>query len=317
MKGILGAAALGCGIFFCAWAGDDVLPDWGPLSATTMQRLTLLDAQRVGMRIVAVGDRGYIVLSDDQGATWRRARTPVEPMLTGLDFLDTQQGIAVGHDSAILVTRDGGETWTQQFSAPAEQRPLLDVLFVKKDLAIAIGAYGAYYQSADAGKTWTGRKITPDDKHLNSIVELGEGRMLILGEAGTVLASNDWGATWAPQPAPYKGSLFGSLVASDGAVIIFGMRGNIFRSADKGKTWEHIDNPSAATLIGGEKLPDNSIVLAGSAGTALVSRDNGKSFQPVDTHSTRALSKPIADGEATILLLGEGGARQVPLAAGK
>jgi len=42
-----------------------------------------------------------------------------------------------------------GETWTQQFAAPAEQRPLLDVLFVNKDTGFAIGAYGAFYETGD------------------------------------------------------------------------------------------------------------------------------------------------------------------------
>ena len=74
MKKHLGAAALGCGIFFCAVAtGKDVLPDTGPMYEQTMQRLLLVDAERFGNRIVAVGDHGYIVISDDFGKTWRRA----------------------------------------------------------------------------------------------------------------------------------------------------------------------------------------------------------------------------------------------------
>ena len=63
-----------------------MMPSSGPLSATTMQRLLLLDAERFGNRIVAVGDRGYIVLSDDHGASWRRAKAPMPrfrgPVLT-------------------------------------------------------------------------------------------------------------------------------------------------------------------------------------------------------------------------------------------
>jgi photosystem II stability/assembly factor-like uncharacterized protein len=316
LKRITGAAALCCGIFFGAWAappGQEVLPATGLLRANTLQRLLLLDAERFANRIVAVGDRGYIVISDDQGKTWRRAKTPAAPLIAAVDFLDDKLAIAVGHDSVILVTSDGGESWTQQFSAPAEQRPLLDVIFVKKDFAVAVGAYGAYYESTDAGKTWTARKITADDKHFNAIVELGEGAMLILGEAGAILASGDWGKTWVPVTSPYKGSLFGALISDDGAVVAFGMRGRIYRSTDKGKNWKQVDNASTATLIGGDKLADGTLVVVGAAGTALVSRDNGQSFVPLATGTTKGFSKVVAGAPDKVLLLGEAGAIEVTL----
>jgi photosystem II stability/assembly factor-like uncharacterized protein len=316
LKRTLRAAALGCGIFFgasVATQAQEVLPASGPLQPTTVQRLLLVDAERFRNRIVAVGDRGYIVISDDFGKSWRRAKSPPAPLLTAVDFLDDQLAIAVGHDSVILTTSDGGENWTQQFSAPSEQRPLLDVNFVKKDFAVAVGAYGAYYESTDAGKTWTARKINADDKHFNVVLELGGGAMLILGEAGTILTSSDWGKNWSPVPSPYKGSFFGALVSDDAAVIAFGMRGRIYRSTDKGKTWKQVDNASTAALLGGEKLPDGSLVLAGSAGTALVSRDNGQSFVPVATGTTRSFAKPILGDTDKVLLLGETGAREVAL----
>src|SRR5258708_9208090 len=93
------------------------------------------------------------------------------------------------------------------------------------------------------------------------------------------------------------------------------MGGRIYRSTDKGKTWKQVDNSSTATLIGGEKLPDGAIVLAGSAGTALVSRDQGRSFVPITTGTTKGFAKPIPADSDTLLLLGEAGARQVPLAS--
>lgn len=290
-----------------------MLPQSGPLRAVTMGRLLLVDAERLGNRIVAVGDRGYIVYSDDGGTSWMRSKAPAAPLLTSIDFLDAQSGLAVGHDAVILKTTDAGETWKQVFSAPAEQRPLLDVNYLTSDRAIAVGAYAAYYESTDGGKSWNPRKIVEEDKHFNAILELGEGRLVILGEAGTILASDDNGATWKPVPSPYKGSLFGGVIANDGAIVAFGMRGRIYRSTDKGRTWKQVDNPSVAALMGGEKMADGTLVIAGAAGTTLVSRDNGLSFQPLDTGSTRTYAKALLGAPNTVVLLGEAGVRTAPL----
>jgi len=295
----------------------EVLPESGPLPKVTMERLLLIDATHQGSRVVAVGDRGYIVLSDDNGKTWRRAKSPAAPLLTAVEFVDAKTGWAVGHDSIILATTDGGETWTQQFSAPAEQRPLLDVLFVDKNAGYAIGAYGAFFETADGGKSWNPRKVIEDDKHLNAFIRLPEGRLIILGEAGTILMSADAGKTWSTVPSPYKGSLFGGLVADDGAVLAFGLRGRIFRSKDAGKTWVPIDNPSVATLMGGSKLPDGGLVIAGNGGTVLVSRDQGQSFVPLATGSTKAFARAILGSPNAVILIGETGAREVALPIAK
>jgi photosystem II stability/assembly factor-like uncharacterized protein len=313
------ALAAGAVVFAAAHAKgpESILPDSGPLSQVTMQRLLLTDAVRLGSRVVAVGDRGYIVISDDDGKNWRRAKAPVAPLLTAVDFPDAKNGWAVGHDSVILATGDGGETWAQQFSAPAEQRPLLDVLFLTKDNGFAVGAYGAFYETEDGGKSWNPRKIIADDKHLSAIVKTGEGKLAIFGEAGTILLSADAGKTWTTVPPPYKGSFFGALVANDGALITYGLRGRIFRSGDGGKTWKQIDNASVATLMGGSKLPDGALVIAGGAGTVLVSRDAGQSFQPVATGSTKAYAKVLLGAPNALLLLGEAGAREAPLPSAK
>jgi photosystem II stability/assembly factor-like uncharacterized protein len=315
MKHALLAILAGAALLAPALAQDSpaVLPASGPLSKVTMQRLLLTDAARIGNRVVAVGDRGYIVFSDDNGQTWTRAKSPAAPLLTAVRFVDAKSGWAVGHDSVVLATSDGGENWAQQFSAPSEQRPLLDTLFLDKTTGFAVGAYGAFYETTDGGKSWNPRKIIADDKHLNAIIKVDEGKLMILGETGTILLSGDVGKTWTVVPPPYKGSLFGAVVATDGAVVAFGLRGNIFRSADAGKTWKQVDNKSVATLMGGARLPDGTLVLAGAAGTVLVSRDNGITFVALPTDSTRSYSKALLGAPNAILLLGEAGARDVLL----
>jgi photosystem II stability/assembly factor-like uncharacterized protein len=306
------ACALACA-GLALTAGTAAADEAAPFGKVTMQRLLLVDAARHGSRIVAVGDRGYIVLSDDEGKTWRRAKSPAAPLLTALEMIDAKTGWAVGHDSVILATADGGESWVQQFSAPSEQRPLLDVHFVNKDRGFAVGAYGAFYETDDGGRTWAPRKVIADDKHLNAMLALADGRLVVLGEAGTILLSNDAGKTFTPTPSPYKGSLFGGVVAADGSLVAFGLRGRIFRTADGGKAWKPVDNASTATLMGGTRLPDGTLVLAGAGGTVLVSRDNGQSFGPLATGITKAYAKPVLGAPNTLLLLGETGASEVAL----
>ena len=201
----------------------------------------LIAIAAAGRRLVAVGDRGIIVLSDDRGASWRQAEyVPTQALLTGVCFLDTQHGVAVGHDELILTTDDAGRNWKRAHYAPQAQRPLLDVWCGAGGEVIAVGAYSAYFASADAGASWREVKFMPSapaalrDRHvtaaaptpaaasgseqgagggyhLNRIVA-GNGRALyIAAEAGHLYASDDGGASWRTLASPYEGSFFGVL----------------------------------------------------------------------------------------------------------
>jgi photosystem II stability/assembly factor-like uncharacterized protein len=112
----------------------------------------LLDAAMAGTRMVVVGERGQILLSDDQGQNWRQARVPTRSNLTGV-FFDAKLGWAVGHDEVILRTEDGGETWTRQHFAPEKEQPLLDIWFSDADNGFAFGAYGTILASHDGGRS--------------------------------------------------------------------------------------------------------------------------------------------------------------------
>ena len=79
----------------------------------------LLDVANTGERLVAVGDRGHVLYSNDQGQSWQQAKVPTRQMLTSLFFVDAQHGWVVGHDAQILATTDGGLTWTATLTPTA------------------------------------------------------------------------------------------------------------------------------------------------------------------------------------------------------
>jgi photosystem II stability/assembly factor-like uncharacterized protein len=320
-----------------------VMPAAGPLSKQTMSRLLLTDVARSGNRIVAVGDRGYVVFSESNGESWERAKTPDGiSLLTSVHFSDASTVWATGHDSTILKSTDQGKEWSKAYSSPKDQRPLMDVMFVDANVGFAVGAYGAFYETLDGGKSWNPRKVIPaspkapapkgargknaefeddvekssdEDKHLNAIIKLASGKLVIVGEAGTILQSADSGKTWSRVNSPYKGSFFGAVEAKDGAVVVYGLRGNVFRAEANLTNFAAINISTKASIMNGTRLADGTIVLAGLSGTLLASRDDGRSFKPLDTGTIKPLSAAVQGGANSLTVVGETGARDVLLSS--
>ena len=259
--------------------------------------------------------------------TWEQAKVPVQVMLTAVRMLDAQTGWTVGHDAAILRTRDGGETWQLVHHAPRAQLPLLDVWFRDADNGFAVGAFGAFLASADGGDTWTCRNGCwddddraggapllhapdsdfEDDFHLNAIVPAGPGRLYLAGEAGVLYRSDDDGLTWLALSSPYSGSWFGALTLDADTVLVAGLRGRLFRSEDAGESWAQIETGTTATLTDLVRVAPDRILITGLAGALLVSPDNGlsTSYRPLPSRQGVATALPVRDGG--VVLVGEFG----------
>jgi photosystem II stability/assembly factor-like uncharacterized protein len=268
-------------------------------------RLLLLDAARVGNRLLAVGERGYVLSSDDRGRTWQAQHIAADATLTAL----TQVGSvlwAVGHDAIILKSSDAGRHWRRVHDDPARQAPLLDVLFIDALHGFAVGAYGTFLQSNDGGEHWFARGISANDFHLNAMTRLGDGTLLIVGEHGTLLRSVDDGVSWQALVSPYVGSWFGVLPVGVHAALVFGLRGQLWRSDDAGAHWTALPVATQASLQGGRVLDDGTVVVVGYDGVVLTSTDQARHFtlhrQPGNAAYATALGT-----RRTLLLFGERG----------
>jgi photosystem II stability/assembly factor-like uncharacterized protein len=305
-------------VLAAAWIGAAAVPAAAAPIADPMARPALMVAQpakawltgiaRAGKRLVAVGERGIVVLSDDDGATWRQASVPVSVTLAAVQFPTPTQGWAVGHYGVVLHSGDGGVTWTRQLDgvqaaqlvlrdaqsgqggagwlveaqrlvADGPDKPFLGLHFSDENNGFIVGAYNLAFRTRDGGQTWTpfgSRLDNPKASHLYAVESSGS-TVLIAGEQGVLLRSTDDGATFARVPLPYKGSLFTLTLAGDNAVVA-GLGGNAFASHDRGATWSALALPApvsvtAARLTGGRLLMANQagMLLAGPAGATAVS----------------------------------------------
>ena len=71
----------------------------------------LLGVANAGSRVVAVGERGMAIYSDDGGSSWNQASVPVSVTLTVVRFLNDHRGFAAGHNGVLLGTTDAGANW--------------------------------------------------------------------------------------------------------------------------------------------------------------------------------------------------------------
>jgi photosystem II stability/assembly factor-like uncharacterized protein len=270
-------------------------------------RIILIDVARAGDRVVAVGERGFALLSDDTGKTWRARETPVTRTLTGVAFRDDKVGVAVGHGASVVRTEDGGETWTHVPLPEAEPESLLGVVHLGGDHFAAYGAFGMYFDSVDAGRTWERRTIMNEEFewHISQVLPVGDS-LLLVGESGTLARSDDGGATWTEITSPYVGSYFGAVAAADGTVLAFGMRGNVYRTNDLGATWTELPLNTTASLNGGKVLSDGRILLVGNSGLLAMSRDGGRTLDLHWAPGGRGFSN-VVEADGAIILAGESG----------
>lgn len=305
--------------------------------APLAERSLLIDLARAGDRVFAVGERGHVLHSDDDGRTWTQVQVPGSANLTAVHFNDARHGCAVGHVETILCTWDGGATWELSHFAPENQQPLLDVWFADGERGIATGAYGVIYTTADGGHVWSQVPFEPvpldgavkeeappvDDMeaevdlgfefHLNAIARGPDRRVYIGAEAGRLFRSDDDGATWRELPSPYDGSFYGMLPLDGDVLLAFGLRGNLFRSDDGGMNWSPIETGTVALLNGGARLDADTVVIVGMAGVQLASHDGGKTFTLHQREDRKALSAVLPAADGALIVAGEGGVTRMTL----
>lgn len=283
----------------------------GPRAGTVVEikpnRLVLMDIALAGNRLVTVGERGFVLLSDDAGDTWRAVGTPVTRTLTSVAFNGDKLGVAVGHGGSLVRTEDGGDTWTEVPMDDAYGESLLGVTALGDGRFAAYGAFGMYFDSTDGGRTWTKRTILNEDfdRHISQVVP-ANGLLWMVGESGTMATCDELCTEFVEVAAPYEGSFFGMVVAKDGALVAFGMRGSVYRSADNGQTWEKVDIDTTASFNGGRTLADGRIMLVGNAGLVATSKDDGRTFEIQWSPASRGFSAVVEAGDR-LVVAGEAG----------
>ena len=323
------------------------------LKARNPAHCIMMDAALAGNRVVAVGERGIIIYSDDSGDTWQQADVPVSVTLTAVHFSGSEKGWAVGHGGVVLNTSDGGKTWSRQLEGIAAaqlaldvaqdyanragaqdfnaqqllsnvellvedgpDKPFLDLYFYNDLEGYIVGSYGYIFRTDDGGATWKclmDRVDNPDGLNIYTI-HVVDSTIYLAGEQGLFLASKDNGNSFQRIETPYEGTYFEMEASASGGIALVGLRGNAYWSEDNGKTFNKSVAPEgSASFSDVARLEDGVLLFANQAGILMESRDQGRTIVTVDSQRLAPISSILPMGNGNIMTTGYGGAVRVQL----
>ncbi len=311
-------------------------------------RVLLISIANAGSRLVAVGEHGVIIYSDDNGQTWRQAVVPVSISITCVAFATPKLGWAAGDYGVILHTRDGGATWQTQingldvnqlmmaaatrfaasdptntaaltaerraniFMAAGPDKPFLSILAVSPRRVFVFGAYRMAVLTNDGGKTWTDWSLHVGDPISHNIYDATQigGSIYLTGEVGSAFRSDDQGENFPALTPPAQSTLFG-ILGTGNALLSFGVAGGIFRSTDGGNTWTQINTTASADLTAGTVLKSGLVLVVGEDGWVYVSADKGATFHPAARNAGMGLFDVTQAANGDVVLVGDAGVRVV------
>jgi photosystem II stability/assembly factor-like uncharacterized protein len=337
-------SALACLACVEAPAGIEDPMDRPAAILSASQHPVMLDVTRAGDRLVAVGERGVILVSTDNAKSWVQSQSPVAVTLTAVLFVSPKNGWAVGHSGVVLHTTDGGARWhrqldglqaakavlsaaqsddsagsdkrlkaAKQFAADGADKPFLAVSFANEMQGVAVGAYGLIFGTEDGGATWTPwLDKVPNPKGLHLYAVHWDGKSIYLaGEQGLFLVSQDAGQSFTTIETPYRGSYFTLTTPNPDQVVLGGLRGNAYRFDASNKTFQKLEVPIPVTLSTSTRLTDGRTVFVNQAGQLLIHEGARLMAMKTSAGSPATAVAPTADGALAIATWD--GARRVDL----
>ncbi len=269
-----------------------------------------------GGRLWAVGHDTTIIHSRDLGETWsiQHFEPGWEQPLLDVHFFNANEGVAIGAYGLFMRTTNAGRDWEVQELSDLVTSEAIDwqeAAQAEEELAadeVTDDTYGWDDELYDAGQDFDRGCYEFMECHLNGLLDLGDGRLMIAAERGYGFRSTDGGETWESFRFPYPGSMFGLLPANDG-ILAFGLRGNVQFSEDYGDNWEVLDSGMESTLMGGAINADGNPVMIGS-GAAVLTYDVGSNlFRLSEDRLGSDYAAVLVTDTGRLIIAGEDGLR--------
>lgn len=192
----------------------------------------------------AVGAYGALLTTTDGGEHWADVSDRIDNQdqyhYNGIAQVKDAGLFIVGEQGSMFRSADDGQTW-EHVQSPYQGSLFGAIGTAQSGTLLAYGLRGNLFRSTDFGTTWNAIELKgargPLEFGLSGAALLPNGSLVLVGNGGSVMGSNDDGLTFTVSNRPDRISLSGVTADDKGDLILVGQGG------------VHVTSPTGAELV--------------------------------------------------------------------
>ncbi len=220
--------------------------------------------------VVAIGDMGVLIRSEDAGLTWDALPQLPTYNYTSLFFTDSLTGYACGamsNTGIIIKTVDGGLHWTVLEEGGAPEISTTRTLWFTNDSVGYCGTFQKILKTTDAGENWTAYSFSEAYPHQD--IEFINENIGFSVAGGRIFRTLNAGSSWTQvfYDSNYLLNEINFVNDTLGFVSVFSSVTKMYKTIDGGSTWAVFNIPVSWVVDSYEFVNDSTGYLAAGSST--------------------------------------------------
>lgn len=208
-----------------------------------------------GSALLVVGDKGVVLSSTDNGASWTRAQLENSPFLMDAVVCPDKRFVALDYQHNVWFSDVTGTQWqakkVETFEAPQA------ISCDSQGRLWIVGGFSSILRSDDGGDSWEESSMD-EDLHFTTVQFVDADHGLLMGEFGVVARTVDGGQSWEMlEPIPDEFYPQDAWFQTMDRGWVVGLNGTVLYTEDGASTWQSQET--------GTKQPIYSIAANGDS----------------------------------------------------
>jgi predicted outer membrane repeat protein len=198
--------------------------------------------------------------------------------INAIEFVNNNEGIAVGSNGTIIKMTNGGETWSyKNLSTPYN---LTSVHFVTDRIGFIAGDRGVILKTTNGGNDWTVVNNTNASYDINAMTFSNSMNGFAVGKGGFMLATTNGGDSWAQVATGTSNSINDVRFNGVSKGYAVGNRGTILVTENGGASWS-VQNANTFADLNTITFTDNNTGYVAGNGAIFKTTNAGQTWTNV------------------------------------